>query len=60
MKGMQKGVACRICKHNKDGVCDKGHTLAVNKIDECWTFQHKGHNNGLAEHGEINTHWNQD
>ena len=58
MKSINRGIACRICKNNKEGECTKGYTEPVDKVNECWTFQHKDENNGLAHSGEINMDWN--
>lgn len=58
MADIQKGIACRICKHNEDGVCCQGNQLPVDKKDECWYFQNKNQNSALAEYSETSNDWN--
>lgn len=57
MCSISRGIACRICRFNEEGVCKHGHTQGVRKPDECWTFQRKDTNHGLAENGEIRIEW---
>lgn len=57
MGTISKGIACRICRNNVEGVCTRGNTDAVNKKDECWTFQDRAAHPGLAEPAERSNDW---
>ena len=49
MSEISRGIICRICTNNKDGVCVLGNTEGINRKDECWTFQDRNKTPGLAE-----------
>lgn len=54
-----KGIACRVCKHiTEEGKCSLALGGDVNRKDDCWRYQHRDTNNGLAEHSEAETTWN--
>ncbi|MFF2798206.1 hypothetical protein [Lysinibacillus xylanilyticus] len=53
MSNIGKGIICRICSNNKDGICTQGNTFPVDKKDECWTFQDRNKNSAVGEASEI-------
>lgn len=53
MPVITKGIACGVCKNNKDGKCEVGEMGGVNKPDECWKYQHKASNSALATHSQC-------
>lgn len=57
MSEISKGVACRICRNSKDGICERGQLEAVSKKDECWFFEDKSKIPGLAEHSVSKGEW---
>lgn len=57
MGQMDKGIACRICANNKEGKCVRGNADPVQRKDDCWTFQDRRRNSGLADHAEVGRDW---
>lgn len=57
MGTVSKGIACKICRNNVEGICNVGNTSPVNRKDECWTFAYKGAHPGLAEPAERSNDW---
>ena len=54
-----KCFACRTCSNlNEDKSCKQGRNEGADKPDECWLYQNKYEQKGLATHSSVDSTWN--
>ena len=53
MADVNKGIACRVCKHNENGLCTMNQTVAADSKDDCWLFQNRKAHSGVADAAPV-------